>query len=158
MKITIETTPKLQRLWAEADEREANKTAIITQTHDTFVKICKQHKLPFEHHNVYREWLIGTQKNPLGGRLTTCDLPVERGQRLPPHLSLPKPYGKMWADLKQNRLEIGQTCDQVNERLTHDAVQSVVQALYMQKQHYRDTRALNICHNGNSDHTAQALN
>ena len=41
----------------------------------------------------------------------------------------------MWADLKQNRLEIGQTCEQVNERLTHEAVQSVVQALYMQKQH-----------------------
>ena len=56
--VKISNSKSVQKLWDEQDLRQQNKTAIVTRASDTFNQICKPHKLPFEHHEQYRHWLM----------------------------------------------------------------------------------------------------
>jgi hypothetical protein len=95
-------------LWDLAEAQSVIKNGYTTGLSDTFVRACKQLHLRFEFHNIYRMWLIHTQKNLYGGPLTTEDLPMEKNDygtvpKLPPHLFLPYPSGSKWREMKNNQ-------------------------------------------------------
>ncbi len=84
------------------------KTEVVTRETDRLTAVCKQHNIPFEHHGIYREWLLQTQRNSSGGKLTPDQPPTGRGQRLPPHLRLPKPHGPVRKQIKKERFKTTQ--------------------------------------------------
>ena len=77
---------------------------------DTFVRMCKRLALPFELHNLYRQWLVLVHHNPYGGKCTLLDFPTEKNERnvvpkIYPHWFFPYPTGERWRRLKQDNSE-----------------------------------------------------
>ena len=141
--VKISNSKSVQKLWDEHDLRQQNKTAIVTRASDTFNQICKQHKIPFEHHEQYRHWLMRTQKNSAGGKLTPDQLPTTRGQRLPPHLKLPRPSGSLWQRIKDAK-KTNRDIDNMNDKATAAATAHVHSMHWLQKHSFRATGALNF--------------
>ena len=54
------------------DAKRCKPKAITSKDGDTFTRVCRMHKLPFEQHGVYRQWL--TQQR----HVQSIDLPTER--------------------------------------------------------------------------------
>ena len=106
--VSIAFNAPSDELWDAAEAQSVIKKGYTTGLSDTFVRACKQLHLQFELHNIYRIWLIHTQKNIYGGPLTPDDLPMEKNSygtvpRLPPHFFLPYPSGSKWRELKNNQ-------------------------------------------------------
>ena len=106
--VSIAFNAPSDELWDVAEAQSVIKKGYTTGLSDTFVRACKQLHLQFELHNIYRIWLIHTQKNIYGGPLTPDDLPMEKNSygtvpRLPPHFFLPYPSGSKWRELKNNQ-------------------------------------------------------
>jgi site-specific DNA-cytosine methylase len=142
--VWIGTDPKVQKLWDELDGKRYLQSAVVTRGTDRFITVCKQHKIPFEHHGMYREWLLQTQLNSFGGKLKPEELPIERGNRLPPHLRLPKPHGSKWREIKRKRFKPDSTTEEENEQATDTAVISLRHELQQQKQAFRATGAIKL--------------
>jgi hypothetical protein len=68
-------------------------------------------------------------------------LPIERGNRLPPHLKLPKPHGAKWQKLKLRLKQDTSTCEE-NEQATQEAVTNIKHQLQQQKHSFRATGQL----------------
>ena len=118
------------------------KTAVITKGTDRFIEVCKHYKIPFEHHGLYREWLIQSQSNNSGGKLTHDQLPIGRGQRLPPHLRLPKPHGTMWTKIKRERFKASPETNQEDDMVMEEAIGQIKHELQYQKHAFRATGIL----------------
>jgi hypothetical protein len=142
--VWIENDPGVQKQWDELDQQRYLRTAVVTRRTDRFISVCKQHKIPFEHHGIYREWLLQTQLNSSGGKLTPEQLPIERGNRLPPHLRLPKPHGLKWQKLKLLRLSRDKSTCEENEQVTQEAVTNIKHQLQQQKHAFRATGILDF--------------
>ena len=142
--VMIEHDNEVQKLWDAHDSRQHKDTAIVTRATDTFSGICKQHNLPFEHHMLYRQWLINTQKSDTGGKITPEHLPIERGQRLPPHLQLPRPHGRQWQQLKAQKLSRAYNIDLANKHAIEAASHNIQQTLKQQKHAFRATGRITL--------------
>jgi hypothetical protein len=97
-------------LWDLAEAQSVIKNGYTTGLSDTFVRACKQLDLRFEFHNIYRMWLIHTQKNLYGGPLTTEDLPMEKNDygtvpKSPPHFFTLSVWKQMARNEEQSALE-----------------------------------------------------
>ena len=81
----------------ECDKIDAEKCkpkAITSKDGDTFTRVCRMHKLPFEQHGMYRQWL--TQQR----HVQSVDLPTERrGAVLKAGVVLLYPSGSAWQKL-----------------------------------------------------------
>lgn len=71
-------------------------------------------------------------------------LPIERGNRLPPHLRLPKPHGLKWQKLKLLRLSRDKSTCEENEQVTQEAVTNIKHQLQQQKHAFRATGILDF--------------
>jgi site-specific DNA-cytosine methylase len=140
--VWIGIDPEVQKLWDELDQQRYLRTAVVTRGTDRFISVCKQHKIPFEHHGIYRDWLLQTQLNSSGGKLTPEQLPIERGNRLPPHLTLPEPHGPKWQKLKRERLKRDTSTCEENEQATQKTVFNIKHGLQAQKHSFRATGTL----------------
>ena len=142
--VCIRNTTEVQQLWDDLDTQRYLKTAVVTRGTDTFKAICKHHKIPQEHHEMYRDWLTQTQSNSAGGKLTHDQLPTGRGERLPPHLKLPQPYGSQWRALKIKRLHTTHESDAAHKRATRRAVNTITARLQQTKHAFKATGILNL--------------
>ena len=142
--VWIQIDPRVQKLWDDLDTQRYLKTAMITRGTDRFIGICKHYKIPFEHHGIYREWLLKTQFNSSGGKLTPDQLPTGRGERLPPHLRLPKPHGPVWKQIKRDRLMTGTELSHANDMATEEAMITIKHELQQQKHAFRATGTFNF--------------
>ena len=91
--VEIAVSPNSE-IWDMAEANKYKSKSITTGISDSFVQICKKHKIPFEHHEAYRTWLTATQKNPDGENMKPSDLPGNR-TKLRPGMQLPKPTGSI---------------------------------------------------------------
>ena len=141
--VWIKNDPGVQKLMDDLDTRRYLQTAVVTRGTDTFKTICKHHKIMQEHQEIYRTWLTQTQHNPAGGKLTLNQLPTGRGERLPPHLKLPQPYGRKWSALKLKRLHTSAS-DIAHENATRNAVTGIASIIQQNKHAYRATGIINL--------------
>ena len=93
-----------QKLWDDYDMLQHSKSAIVTRPTDTFKGICKQHGIPCEYQELYKQWLIQNIAKPSGGPLNNSHLPTGRGTRLPAQLRLPQPCGSVWYKMTRQGL------------------------------------------------------
>ena len=142
--IWIGTDSKVQKIWDELDRKRNLQSAVVTRGTDRFINVCKQHKIPFEHHDIYREWLLQTQNSSQGGKLKPRELPIERGNRLPPHLILPKPSGSEWQELKRKRFNPHNNNTGENKEAANTAITIIRKELQQQKQAFRATGVINL--------------
>jgi hypothetical protein len=140
--VWIQDDPGVRKMWDELDTQRYLKTAVVTRDTDRLVGVCKQLKIPFEHHGMYREWLLRTQLNSSGGKLTPDQLPTGRGERLPPHLRLPKPHGSVWERIKRDRLRASTEYCQTPEQAEEEAFSTIKHELQQQKHAFRATGTL----------------
>ena len=78
----------------ELDAKKNETKAITSQKGDTFVKVCKKHKLSFEKHGLYKQWLIDEMIVPM------MDLPVDGNKRtVKAGLVFPYPSGSRWQSI-----------------------------------------------------------
>ena len=140
--VIINNSRQVQQLFDKADALRHKQVAITTGAHDTFVRVCKRLKLPFEKHHLYKEWLIDTQRHPHGRKLKATDLPTEKGRTLPPHLYMPLPTGSKWHSLCKRTHT--QSNEDINRQLVDQAEQDIHNILSQQKHSYRATGVINI--------------
>ena len=144
--VVVRNSERVQQLFDEADAQSLNDRAITTGAHHTFIRICRQHKLPKEQHHLYRRWITLTQKHPHGRKLTESDLPTARGKTLPPNLHMPLPSGRIWRSLCQESLVQGRkpSHEDINEQMVREATQDIRDTLRQQKHSYRATGIINL--------------
>ena len=98
-------------MWDAAEAKGSLKKGIVTGISDTFVRACKRLKLPFEQHDMYRNWLIQNERNIYSGPITPDMLPTSKGvhavvEKLPAGWTLPYPTGTAWRRMRsKNRLD-----------------------------------------------------
>ena len=153
--VVLRCSKQEQQLWDEAETRRASNQTITTGAHDTFIKVCKAHKLPHEKHHLYRQWITQTQHHPNGGKLSLSDLPTKRGQKLPPHLKLPKPTGKLWRTICSKRQVSEDSSQGEIEHLIEQAKGEIKAELQAQKHSYRCTGTYKFDHKPVSAHAAR---
>jgi hypothetical protein len=78
----------------ELDAKKNETKAINSQRGDTLMKACKKHKLAFEKHGLYKQWLIDEIVVPM------MDLPVD-GNKKPAKAGLvfSHPSGTGWQSI-----------------------------------------------------------
>ena len=144
-------------LWDQAEAHAVYIHHYVTGLTDTFIRVCKQLKLPMEWHTKYKTWCLKCVKNPYGGKLIPADLPMEKNdrgivERLKPNWLFPYPSGSKWITiLNQER----------DTKLDHDTEQ-LCEASYAEvcsdvaKQSYRkcDTAQAMVLSNLNSSFKA----
>jgi hypothetical protein len=91
--IDVTMTADIKVLFNRADAKAASSKAVVTTGVESFVAVCKLMALPFELHNMYRDWL----KETVGISDETL---VTGREKLKPCLSLPYPTGYRWQELK----------------------------------------------------------
>jgi hypothetical protein len=91
--IDVTMSADIKVLFDRADAKAASSKAVVTTGVESFVAVCKLMALPFELHNMFRDWLIETvgisEETLVTGRV-----------KLKPGLRLPYPTGCRWQDLK----------------------------------------------------------
>ena len=92
-------------MWDAADAAKVRSKGYTTGLSDTFIRACKNMGLMFEHHDIYRKWLIENGKNVYGGKITETHVPIQKNkhgivERLPSGWRLPYPSGIRWHKLK----------------------------------------------------------
>ena len=100
--VSIEGLPQSEMDKIEA--HDATPHGYTTGLTDTFVRVCKQLKLPMEQHTMYQHWCTKLHTNPYGGKLIRGDLPMEKNERghvpkLAPNWFFPYPTGSLWKEL-----------------------------------------------------------
>ena len=93
------TTSVTTKMWDAAEAKKCKSKTLTTGISDSFTQMCKKHKIPFEHHEAYREWMVETQKSPDNSKLQFTDLPAQR-MKLRPGIIMPWPSGSKWRKLK----------------------------------------------------------
>ena len=88
------STSALQYQFDRCDAEKCKSKAIYSEVGDTFTRVCKLHKLPFEQHNLYKQWLIQLR------HVRSADIPVERrGAKLNAGVLFVFPSGSVWRKL-----------------------------------------------------------
>ena len=82
-------------------------------------------------------------KNSAGGKLTPDQLPTTRGQRLPPHLKLPRPSGSLWQRIKDAK-KTNRDIDDMNDKATAAATAHVHSMHWLQKHSHSEQQAHSI--------------
>jgi site-specific DNA-cytosine methylase len=90
--IDLTMSADVKALFDRADAEAALKKGVTTTGVESFVAVCKSMALPFERHNLYREWLIAT----VGFQ---DDVLVTGRSKLKPGMCLPYPTGCKWQEL-----------------------------------------------------------
>ena len=140
LHVDCSSNPNLDKIWDAADAKKAEGSAITAKCEDRFIKICKQHKIPFELHSRYREWLKQTCAKSDGTAIRNEDIPFgtgARGHTVTPKLKFPKPPGSVWRKMKRHKDVSGLAESSANHRLETLAVQQVVQEVAEQKEETR---------------------
>ena len=99
VQIDDQYNPKKLAMWDLAEAKAVEDQTNISKCGDRFIKICKQHQIPFRLHSRYREWLKATCTKADGTTIHNEDVPFgigSRGHTVKPKLKFPKPTGSVW--------------------------------------------------------------
>ena len=112
--------------WDQTEAKSVLNKAVTTGASDSFIRVCKNLKLPHELHQLYRTWFIQHGRSIYNGPVTSNLLPINKGShgqvpKLPAGWRFPHPSGSTWRKLKkqQTALELKGTdntamcCDDV---------------------------------------------
>ena len=147
VQIDDQYNPKKLAMWNLADAKAVEDLTIISKCGDRFIKICKQHQIPFSLHSRYREWLKATCTKDDGTTIHNEDVPFgtgSRGHTVKPKLKFPKPSGSVWKQMIGKHYKSNNADDIELRRIQELAVQQVVSELKEQKSQIRDTGKVNF--------------
>ena len=126
-------------MWDAAEAKKHQSKLIMTGIGDSFVQVCKKHKIQFEYHAAYQQWIVATQKSPDGSNLKLADVPMDR-TKLRPEMKMPWPSGSVWRKLKadSNQKEAN------DKHLAMNAMLMVVEELKANDQEIRKSGRVNF--------------
>ena len=128
------------QLYDLAEEAKVKQFTITTSINDSMIQMMKKLKIPFEHHSLYRKWMLKTQKSPEESKLVKEDLPEGRN-KLRPGLTFKKPSGKHWEYLTGKESDSVYVC---NQKLAEASIQEAMKELRLQKDEVRRTGKINF--------------
>jgi hypothetical protein len=139
--VSIATSLEVTNLFDSIDKQSVAHKTITTGMSHTFTRVCKEHNLPLEKHQLYKQWLIQSKSgaHSTGRALRESDLPTVGRVKLQPNLRLPYPSGYMWRHISPPKDRYNQSDEAINKQLLRIAEAEILDTLQQQKQSYRAT-------------------
>jgi hypothetical protein len=141
-----------QKMWDSLDAKAVEHLTIVSKCGDRFMKICKEHKIPFDLHKRYRDWIVANSTKDDGTAIFEKDIPFGAGARghcVTPKIRFPKPNGSAWRNLISVKQKSDRSESAEMHRLETLAVQQVLQEINEQKSYTQRTGKVSFAKKGN---------